>query len=69
MMECKKCMSCGGWMLLIVGVLFLLKDLNMWTFCGLSWWTVLFIVLGIGKIGMSKCHDCQAMCGPSGKKR
>jgi predicted secreted protein len=56
-------------MLLIVGVLFLLKDLNMWTFWGLSWWTVLFIVLGICKIGMSKCHDCQAMCGPSGKKR
>lgn len=42
-----------GWVVLIIGVLFLLRDLNVWNFFNIQWWTVLFILIGIG--AMCKC--------------
>ena len=69
MYGCKNCTSMGGWIFLILGVLFLLKDIGNWGFFGINWWTALFIVMGIGKICMAKCPDCQAMCNGKGKKR
>jgi hypothetical protein len=40
---------CKGFavVLLVLGILFLLKDLQVWNFWGINWWTVLFLLFGI----------------------
>ncbi len=49
-------MKCGchgpGWglVLLILGILFLLQDLTIWSFWNLNWWTVLLIAFGLGAL-------------------
>ncbi|HLC33288.1 MAG TPA: hypothetical protein VJJ82_05665 [Candidatus Nanoarchaeia archaeon] len=67
MMGCKKCSTFGGVLMLLAGILFLLRDLQVWNFWGISWWTVLFILWGAGSLGASSCADCQAMS--NGKKK
>jgi predicted ferric reductase len=44
-----------GWVILILGVLFLLRDFNVWSFWNISWWTAAFILIGLG--GFCKCCD------------
>ena len=51
-------MICGG-LMLAAGVLFLLRDLGIWNFWNLQWWTVLFILMGVGSLGWAHCPDCQ----------
>lgn len=48
------CNICGTGMckgsalvILIAGILFLLQDLGVWNFWGISWYTVAFIVTGL----------------------
>jgi uncharacterized membrane protein len=60
-MMCKKCGKIGGLLFLIFGILFLLVDLNVWNFWGLQWWTVLFILLGLGMMCSGCCPDCCKM--------
>ena len=67
MCMCKKCMTICGGLLLVLGVLFLLRDLNIWNFWNISWYTAVLIVGGVAHIGSSKCPDCQAM--REGKKK
>ncbi|MEK6812560.1 MAG: hypothetical protein AABX86_00400 [Nanoarchaeota archaeon] len=64
---CSGCSRVCGWLFLIVGILFLLDNLTAWSFWGIQWYTVAFILFGIGAIGASKCSDCQAMM-PGRKK-
>ena len=40
------CNKYVGGVLLLLGILFLLRDLNVWDFLGISWWTVAFLVAG-----------------------
>ena len=61
MMMCKKCETIVASLMLVVGVLFLLKDLEVWTFWGIQWYTVLFLVIAIASFGHKSCPDCQAM--------
>jgi hypothetical protein len=61
MMGCKKCTTISGWLMLIAGVLFLLQNLNIWSFWNLQWYTVLFILWGAGSLAHGNCADCQAM--------
>ena len=68
MCVCKKCMMIGGATFLVLGLAFLLKDLGKWDFWGISWYTALFIVVGIGHLGASKCADCEAVRMGRGKK-
>jgi len=42
--------KCMGWLLLIVGVLLLLRDLGQWDFWNLQGWTLLFLILGLWKL-------------------
>ena len=63
MMGCKKCTMITGALFLIAGILFLLVDVGVWSFGGLTWWTVLFLIVGVSALASSKCHDCMAMCG------
>ncbi|MBN4049170.1 hypothetical protein JYT91_00985 [archaeon AH-315-M20] len=61
MMGCKKCMAITGVLFLVLGIIFLLVDLGMWDFWNIQWWTALFLVIGVVKLAMNKCPDCQAM--------
>ena len=69
MMMCKKCSMMCGLILLILGVLFLLRDLSVWDFWGISWWTALFILFGLVHMCKHSCHDCNSMCSEMKKKR
>ncbi|MBL7056332.1 hypothetical protein ISS07_05445 [Candidatus Woesearchaeota archaeon] len=68
---CKKCSKISGMMTLLVGILFLLKDQGIWDFWGLSWYTVLFLLVGVIKLASVHCGACQACCAPApkGKKK
>ena len=48
--------------MLAAGVGFLLRDLNVWTFWNVSWWSVVLLLWGLGSIGMTMCKDCMKMC-------
>tara|TARA_Y100000310_G_scaffold342419_1_gene445607 strand:+ start:2780 stop:2968 length:189 start_codon:yes stop_codon:yes gene_type:complete len=57
---CGKCKKACGALLLIGGILFLLQDLNIWNFWGISWYTFVLILVGGSKLCHKKCPDCQA---------
>ena len=59
-------MMIGGVSFLILGVLFLLQDFKIWNFWNISWYAALFVVVGIGQLGSSRCPNCEAI--RSGKK-
>jgi hypothetical protein len=65
MMGCNKCKGTGGLLLLLAGILFLLVDLGIWSFWGIQWWTVLFILWGLGSFCMTKCSDCCGVEAPA----
>ena len=58
---CNKCHMIGGLLLLIIGVLFLLQDLKVWDFWGLSWYSAFFILMGVVGLASSGCKDCKAL--------
>lgn len=55
---CQKCCKICGVLVLLAGLGFLLRDLNMWMFWGLNWWTVAFLLMGVGKVARSNCPHC-----------
>jgi len=55
---CKKCMLFKGLLLLVLGVLFLLRDLNVWNFWNIQWWTVAFLLMGLTLFVVNKCPKC-----------
>ena len=65
-MMCNKCSGITGTIVLIVGILFLLRDFNVWGFWGVSWWSAAFVIFGIAKLCSRSCADCQMMM--KGKK-
>ena len=42
-----------GWVVLVAGVLYLLSDLNWIGWWSVNWWTVAFVLIGLG--AMCKC--------------
>ncbi|MEK6932246.1 MAG: hypothetical protein AABW56_00430 [Nanoarchaeota archaeon] len=48
-----------GWVLLIVGILFLLRDFGAWNFWNIQWYSVAFVLVGLG--AGCKCCD-RGMC-------
>ena len=61
MSGCRKCMGICGGLFLVFGLLFLLQDLGVWDFWGISWYTVLFVLMGAGGLAQRTCDDCMAM--------
>jgi len=59
-MCCEKCKKLGGVLLLILGVLFLLRDVGVWNFWNIQWWTAAFLLLGLGTWGATCCPMCKA---------
>lgn len=48
----------GAWLVLIVGVLFLLRDLNVWDFWNITGWTALFVLVGLKLVSKRMCKCC-----------
>jgi len=67
MYGCNKCIKICGWTFLVLGILFMLQDFGIWYFWNISWWTALFVVMGIGSLASVKCPDCQAIKSPKKK--
>ncbi|MDP4012145.1 MAG: hypothetical protein Q8R00_00870 [Candidatus Nanoarchaeia archaeon] len=68
-MVCGKCATICGWLFLALGVVLLLKDLAIWDFWGINWWTGVIILFGLAHIGKGKCSDCQSCEMPTKKRR
>ncbi|MBT4446724.1 hypothetical protein HOA92_05250 [archaeon] len=66
-MMCNKCSGLMGGLLLLAGLAFLLVDIGVWAFWGVSWFTVVFLLLGFAKVAKGKCPDCCSV--ESGKKK
>lgn len=60
MSGCKKCLMICGAIFLVLGVLFLLKDLERLTLWGIEGITVLFLALGVMTLAKRSCPDCMA---------
>ena len=75
MYMCAKCTRGFAWVLLVLGVAFLGVDFRWWTFWGLNWWTVVFLVWAFAHFGRGHCPECQRGCAcsteekPSKRKR
>jgi hypothetical protein len=46
---------------LVFGAAFLLRDLNVWTFWNIQWYTVFFLLGGLTAAASSGCKDCKAL--------
>jgi hypothetical protein len=58
---CGKCGKMMGLLVLIIGVLFLLRDVNVWNFWNIQWWTVAFILIGCAGLCCGCCPECKTM--------
>ncbi|MBU0615029.1 MAG: hypothetical protein KJ601_02965 [Nanoarchaeota archaeon] len=56
---CEKCGRLMGLLLLVLGVLFLLQDLKIWAFWGISWSTAIILLVGLAAICSSSCDECK----------
>ena len=61
MMGCSKCQGICGISMVVAGALYLLRDLNVITWWNVSWYTVVFLLMGVGTLAMRSCPDCQAI--------
>ncbi|MFC1723807.1 hypothetical protein ACFL0V_06720 [Nanoarchaeota archaeon] len=69
-MCCTKCGKGMAAVLLLLGILFILRDLGVWNFFNIQWWTALFLVAGFAMLGMHCCPECREMCETKhGKKK
>lgn len=41
------CDKSWGWVILIVGILYLLQDMGTISFWNFNWWTVVFVIWGL----------------------
>lgn len=55
---CHKCSAFVGMLTIVFGLLFLLRDLNVWNFWNIQWWTAVFLLAGFGMFFSSGCPDC-----------
>ncbi len=51
------CMKWAGWVMLVVGILYLLSDLGIFTWFGatFSWFTIVFLVVGLKMVCGNIC--------------
>ena len=51
----KKCGMWLHWVVLIIGILFLIKDIMNWTYWwSLNWYTAAFLIIGLAGLGKKK---------------
>ncbi|MBI4143712.1 hypothetical protein HY486_00495 [Candidatus Woesearchaeota archaeon] len=56
---CNKCGKIATVLVLLLGLALLLRDLGVWDFWNIQWYTGLIILWGIACIGKSGCPECQ----------
>ncbi len=61
MCMCPKCTKVSGILVLLLGIALLLKDIAIWNFWGVNWYTGLILIFGIGSLASSTCKECQAI--------
>jgi len=66
---CDKCGKLCGALMLIFGILFLLQNLNVWNFWNIQWYTVVFLLAGIGMIACHCCKECKECREEKHKKK
>jgi hypothetical protein len=52
-------MNISGALVLIVGIMFLLRDFKVWVFWGITWVPAAFILYGAMSLASANCKDCQ----------
>jgi hypothetical protein len=58
---CKKCLMLEGLLFLMFGVLFLLRDLNVWDYWNIQWWSIAFLMLGLTILLSNTCPKCKEL--------
>jgi len=66
---CPKCKTASGVLFLLLGLAFLLADWGVWGFWNISWYSALFVLMGVVSLAKCKCKDCMAMCMPMGSSK
>ncbi len=67
--RCPRCTKITGALLLVAGILLVVQDLGYWNLFGIQWYTLGFLIFGVGKIASTTCKDCRAgMPVAKGKK-
>lgn len=65
------CNKLWGTIIVVLGVLFLLQDLGIFAFWGISWYTAAFLIGGAMALGGDCCCCASGSCdtGKKGKKK
>ena len=58
-MLCDKCGKLAGVLVLALGIIFLLKDLGIWNFWNIQWWTALLLLGGLSMVTSKCCPECR----------
>jgi membrane-bound ClpP family serine protease len=66
---CDKCNKLGALLLLLLGVVFVLQDLAVWNFWNISWYSAVFILMGVAHLGMGHCPECKDVQSTPVKKK
>jgi hypothetical protein len=61
MKGCGKCRKVGAVLFLVLGALFLARDLGYWSFWGVQWYSALFLLVGVVHLAQCQCKDCCAV--------
>ncbi|MFH1396226.1 MAG: hypothetical protein ABIG93_02405 [archaeon] len=59
---CNRCRLLMGLVLLVLGILFLLRDLAIWDFWNVQWWTALILLMGLAHFRTHLCPECKKIC-------
>jgi uncharacterized integral membrane protein len=65
---CNKCSTITGLILLVLGIVFLLKDYDIVAFKA-TFWSIAAVAAGIVSMASSKCPDCCSVKGMGKGKR
>jgi uncharacterized membrane protein len=55
---CEKCSKLSGGLFIVFGVVLLLQNVGVWSFWGIQWYTILFLLAGLMMLGKTKCPMC-----------
>lgn len=58
MSMCDKCSKIFGGLLVLAAIVYILVDLGIWGFFGISWYTTLFAIVGVTSWATGTCKAC-----------
>ena len=69
---CNKCKHVAGGLVVLLAVAFVLKDLQVWNFWGINWWSAGLVWLSLVMVVSHVCPECRELrkeCMPAKKKK